>query len=91
MPDLGSPAVRVRESATFVDRDGRPLCRLMLGELPDGHGYLYAMQLPWGGHETDRTYDTLAEARAIAGEIYRLWGDAGAWQVQRWSAGSRSG
>ena len=58
--------------------------RLVLGELPDGHGYLYAMQLPWGGgHETERTYATLADARAIADEIYRLWGDAGAWQIQR--------
>lgn len=71
---LGNPVVRVRETATFVDLDGRPRFLLLLGELPAGHGYLYAMQLPWGGPETERVYDSVDDARTDAWQGLPLMG-----------------
>jgi hypothetical protein len=82
---MPTPA-RTRETATYVvtTADGeQPQCLLLLGDLADGRGYIYAMELPWGGHETERTYDTVPEACAAADGVYRLWKDTGAWQIQR--------
>jgi hypothetical protein len=86
--NLGAPAARIRETATFVvptETGGeRALYRLLLGELPGGRGYIYAMELPWGaGHEREVAFDTLAEACDAADQAYRLWPDAGVWRVQR--------
>jgi hypothetical protein len=85
--NYGVPAPRIRETATFVaatETGGeRPVYRLLLGELPRGRGYIYAMELPWGGHEREITFDTLAEACDAADQVYRLWPDAGAWRIRR--------
>jgi hypothetical protein len=85
--NYGVPAPRIRETATFVaatETGGeRPVYRLLLGELPGGRGYIYAMELPWGDHEREVTFDTLAEACDAADQVYRLWPDAGVWQVRR--------
>ena len=85
--NFGAPAARIRETATFVvatENGGeQPLYRLLLGELPGGRGYIYAMELPWGGHEREIDFDTLAEACDAADQAYQLWQDAGTWQIQR--------
>jgi hypothetical protein len=83
---LGKPSARIRETATFVVAETggeRALYRLLLGELPAGRGYIYALELPWGGHEREQDFDTLAEACTAADDVYRLWPDAGVWRIER--------
>lgn len=85
MTSLTHPA-RIRETATFVARietGWQPRYLLLVGELHGGHGYIYAMQLPWGGSETERWYDNLASACANAAEIYQMWTADGVWQIRR--------
>jgi hypothetical protein len=45
---------------------------------------VFLMELPWGGHETERLYDTLAEACEDADKVYAMGVDGGRWDVQRW-------
>ncbi|SNY72907.1 hypothetical protein [Paractinoplanes atraurantiacus] len=85
--NFGQPVARIHETAIFVaptETGGeRALYRVLLGELPGGRGYLFAMELPWGSHEREQDFDTLAEACEVADGIYQLWPDAGVWRIER--------
>jgi hypothetical protein len=85
--NLARPPARIRETATFVvptEIGGeQPRYQVLLGELPGGRGYLYAMELPWGGHEREQDFASLAEACEVADGIYQLWPDVGTWRIER--------
>lgn len=77
----------VRETATFmaqIENGELAQYRLLLGELRDGRGYVFLMELPWGAHETERFYDDLAEACEAADTLYQLGQGAGIWRIQRY-------
>ena len=54
---------------------------LLLDELRDGRGYVFLMELPWDGHETERLFDDLAEACEAADTPYQLGQSAGVWRI----------
>lgn len=77
----------VRETATFlaqIENGELAQYRLLLCELRGGRGYVFLMELPWGGHETERFYDTLAEACDAADTLYQLGEGAGVWRIERY-------
>ena len=77
----------VRESATFVvEAEGHelPELHLLLSELPDGRWHAFLMELPWGGRQTENSFDSAEEACAAVDRIYDLCAGLGVWRVKRW-------
>jgi hypothetical protein len=79
---------RVRESATYLARDGdseRAEYLVRLCELPDGRWCVHLMALPWdSGHVAENTFASAELAGAAADALYGMGLDGGRWDVRRW-------